>query len=260
MSVRGVCITAGAMIGLSLAARSGEFVRRYEYWRTGVVRVRSEGIVFRLPPSEPFLKYLLDRGGRDFEDDVTQLLRQELRPGDTCVDVGANVGWFTAIAARTVGPSGKVIAVEPTPATVVMLRSTVAANGFQNVTVLAAAAAAKPGVLKLHLARLGENNSINDLGFNHGTVDVPAVRLDDVITGPVHLIKIDVEGYETEVLAGLSRTLRENPGVRLVIECDQALLKAAGTDAATLKASLEQQGFVLRPMRGTNLYCVRPGT
>jgi len=249
-----VCLIAVTITVVTIGARSAEIGRRLHYWRYGTVR--TEGVLVKLPPEDPFLQYLLARGTRDIESELTDYLRDTLKPGDTFVDVGANVGWFTLIAAKAVGPTGRVVAVEPEPRNAAKLRGNVAANGFGNVTVLEKAASDTPGTLSLHIADLGENHSVADLGYGRGTVSVEAVRLDDAITGPVRLIKVDVEGYEAQVLAGLERTPRDNPGVVLVIEFDPVLLGAAGTDPGALLRSLADKGF--RPKRlGGNLLLAR---
>ena len=75
----------------------------------------------------------------EFEPEVENVLRAFLRPGDTFVDIGANIGIFSLLAARIVGPSGRVIAFEPVPITLEKLRANILLNDLQNITVVPAA-------------------------------------------------------------------------------------------------------------------------
>ena len=97
------------------------------------------------------------------EDDVGRYLREGwfefaeqafwwlyLRPGDSVIDCGAHVGLFSLLASQAVGEYGRVIALEPNPATAELLRKNVDALGVRNVEVVEAAAASKPGSLTLH--------------------------------------------------------------------------------------------------------------
>src|SRR5262249_18542532 len=129
--------------------------------------------------------------------------RRVLRPGDTVVDVGANVGTLTLTAAALVGPEGRVWAIEPHPRPLRYLCANVALNGFANVRTVHAAAGESDGLLRLTDSRLDDQNRVSADGPG---VSVPVRRLDDVVPeGPVRLLKIDVEGFELFVLRGARR-------------------------------------------------------
>ena len=68
-----------------------------------------------------------------YEPEETRLFRSKCRPGDTVIDVGANVGWYTVIASKLVGKKGRVIAFEPEPVNFAILKKNVLANGCENV-------------------------------------------------------------------------------------------------------------------------------
>ena len=152
-----------------------------------------------------------------YEREILRLLRDLLHPGETVIDVGANVGIITTRAAGIVGPTGRVIAVEPSPR---CIRELIAVtNDMGNVTVVEAALGDETGTVALagwdnpdhrglgsvvpgHRAGLAEN-------WHEGVaLQVPQMRLDDLLDeqvgdeGEIALIKIDVEGYEPVVLRG----------------------------------------------------------
>lgn len=125
------------------------------------------------------------------------LLRRLLSKGMTVVDVGANIGYYLLLAEQAIGPAGKVICIEPSSENLPELRRNIDLNAFANVS--------------LHAVALGDHEGQTGLqtGINSGIVDgtsgpytVPLRRLDQLVTERVDFLKIDVEGYEGQVLAG----------------------------------------------------------
>lgn len=139
-----------------------------------------------------------------------------LRPGDTALDVGANVGHYACRMSRLVGAAGRVIAFEPVPATFAALAANGKAFPFANVTLMNAAVGEAVGLVGMsvptgadgsYLARVDPAAELKCL-----VVSVDSLNL----TGPVRLVKIDAEGYEPKVLAGMTKLLtRDRPVVIL---------------------------------------------
>jgi FkbM family methyltransferase len=131
-------------------------------------------------------------------------------PGSYAFDVGANVGLFAVDLSRAVGPSGRVIAIEPLAANAKLLRSNLEPNECRNVEVVVAAAGAVAGQVELLLAHdPSQHSTASELPLGQvaqGSVSVPCVTLDDLWRGagrpPVSFVKIDVEGAEEQVLRG----------------------------------------------------------
>jgi FkbM family methyltransferase len=135
-----------------------------------------------------------------------------LRPGDTFLDGGANVGVWSVLAASA---GAGVVAVEPVPDTFAVLESELAVNRFPiPPRAVCAALAAEPGVVRMTADRDSANQVTTD-----GGVEVPARTLDDLTadTRPT-LVKLDLEGYEYEALRGAGLTLRSPTLLALVIE------------------------------------------
>lgn len=144
-----------------------------------------------------------------WEPDLAAFLRRRLRPGDLFVDVGANVGCMTALAGRLVGVGGGVVAIECSPAVLLELRETLARNALANVRLVESAASDRHEQLVLFAGpshNVGLTATVSHRGLQpHGTV--PAAPLGDLVTADerarARLVKIDVEGAEDRVLAGM---------------------------------------------------------
>lgn len=153
-----------------------------------------------------------------------------LRQGDLFVDVGANIGSYTVLASAVCGAAS--IAIEPDPITMEALKRNVSVNGLgRAVTTVEAAVGRSEGEVSFTVGRDTVNQVAADGDQN--TRRVRVLRLDDLLAGKSPtFIKLDVEGYEAEVLAGASETLRNPALLALETECRDAdvlvALKAAG--------------------------------
>jgi FkbM family methyltransferase len=148
-----------------------------------------------------------------YEPHLTSVFERYCRPGMTVVDVGANLGYFTLLAARLVGPSGRVVALEPNSENCRLLLSSLRLSGISNVDLLPVAADEKPG-WAYYSTHVGSNGGLiddGDLLSRLGTV-VPTFRLDDLVDEPVGFLKMDVEGAEGRVVLGATRIIeRDRP-------------------------------------------------
>lgn len=141
------------------------------------------------------------------------LVARQVLPASTVIDVGANIGLSTILLARLVR---KVVAYEPSPSNVALLRRNLALNGITNVEVRATAVSSNPGTLRFHLSAYGAGSHI--VAFGHvlvetiDSISVPAVALDNEGLPPITFMKIDAEGHEPDILAGARRLLaRDRP-------------------------------------------------
>lgn len=178
-----------------------------------------------------------------FEPRETLLLRELLQLGDTFVDVGAHIGWFTTAAARCVGRTGRVIACEPYPSNAVMLKENLAQNDCRNVDLVEAAVGSRPGTITLAMSG-GDSGGVTALGWaRDGRAEVPMMTLDEITSDldTVTLIKVDVEGWEAHVLRGAPRTLSRARYV--LIEINLPALKKAGSSPDEVVDLLRTAGF-----------------
>jgi FkbM family methyltransferase len=187
---------------------------------------------------------------RQYEEAEARFLRSCLRPGMTHLDVGANVGYLTAVAASRVGRSGRVVAVEPDPHNFRLLGRGIRANGWTQVTALNAAAGAESGAARLYKsgANLGDHRLYAD-GEARGraAVKVPVIRLDDLFgpgqLAPPEVVKLDVQGYEGHVVRGLERVLAAGRPMAVLTEFWPHGMANAGTDPREDLATFRRHGF-----------------
>jgi FkbM family methyltransferase len=160
-----------------------------------------------------------------------------VRRGATVVDVGAYLGLYTLIAAREVGPNGRVIAIEPDPAAFDHLARSVARNGFASrVELLNAAASDEPGLLPLDQDREGPSTTttVSGDGFL-----VQAIRLDDLGVTPT-TVKMDVEGAEPAVIRGFTGLAGVDD---LFVECNAQALRLGGHSPEKLVSLIRGAGL-----------------
>ncbi len=183
------------------------------------------------------------------EKHVFAKLLRSVEPGDTIWDVGANVGTHSVFLGKKVGNSGKVIAFEPEDKTSVRLQENIDLNHLTNITVAREA--------------LGDSESMHTLSVDsrpgsgkHSLLEIPGyqtttvqVRRGDTLVAEhpdalPSVVKIDVEGFEVEVLKGMEKTLA-NPRCRLVLcEVHNEFLRRRNLDPASVREMLTEAGFV----------------
>lgn len=219
-----------------------------------IARCTTRGCIFFVDARDEALGRLL-LASREYEPQETELVEKTLHSGMTFVDVGANVGYFTVLAAKKVGPTGRVFSFEPEPHNFELLKRNVGANQLTNVAAHNAAVVDKPKEINMYLSAYNygdhrivdsDDDSIRNTGRRHKTVSVGGVRLDDCLAAyekPIDIIKIDVQGAEYLVLKGMKQTLIANPGVLLLTEFWPWGMRLNGTDPDSYLDELRDLGF-----------------
>lgn len=196
-----------------------------------------------LPPNLPSARRL-HMGS--YEPEVTRTLRALLRPGMTFIDAGANVGYYSLIAARSVADEGHVYSFEPEQTAHRYLELNVVRNGLRNVTTVQSALSYGPGsVAFIPNALEGSYVCPDGKSSPHSTL-VEAVSLDGFLATQgttVDIIKLDVEGGETHALEGMTETSKKSPQMRIVLEVNPRAMKRAGQSPDYLRQLLIQLGF-----------------
>jgi FkbM family methyltransferase len=191
---------------------------------------------------------LIARGARAYEPRYVAVLKTLLGPGDRVFDVGANIGFYSVLFSRWVGPAGKVIAYEPDSTNVTLLQRNLESNGCENTVVREIALSDKTGEDQFSLdtvtrstGHLGPGPTYAETIFGAATetaVTVSTGTLDEEAErwGPPNLIKLDIEGGEFDVLSGGVGLLdRDGPFVvsELNIWNEDESLGATRADLAT---------------------------
>jgi FkbM family methyltransferase len=185
-----------------------------------------------------------------WERNLTAFLERRLSPGDLFVDVGANIGYYTLLAARRAGPTGGVVSIEASPSIFRSLEAHLQENGVTNVRSLNVAASNEAGTLTLYHGPPGNRGESSILPVEGGELEaeVEALPLDLILTpeeaSRARLVKIDVEGAEWLVVAGMHSLLSAGPkDLEVVVEVAPTRLAAAGNSAEELVELFTREGF-----------------
>ena len=215
-------------------------------------QVEIHGATVVLNPTDPVVSGALRFGV--YEKAETLFFRSTCCDGMTFLDVGANLGYYTALAARAVGPNGRVLAVEPDPDSFGYLEQTIAANAIGNVKAFPVAASDAHAMLPLYIST--DNRGDNRLYASdeeRPQVEVEARPLDALLREnkieTVDLIKIDVQGYEPKVIAGLRETIIASPNLTLLTEFWPQGMTEAGGDANEFLQTLRELGLTLHELK-----------
>jgi len=186
------------------------------------------------------------------------LIKKILKPGDTVLDIGANIGFYTSFFSALVGKSGKVHCFEPDRLNFQRLKKNTSA--LDNITLHEAAASNLNGTITLFQSDL--------LNVDHKTYrttesesgySVPSLKLDDLFTNTkIHLIKIDIQGFEYFAFEGLKQTLARNPELKILTEFYPYGIRNSG---ATLTAFFElfwENGFQAYQIQDDSLVLLKP--
>jgi len=196
-----------------------------------------------------------------FEEGARAFVREFLQPGMTMLDVGAHVGLYSLIAARKVGPSGRVIAFEPSPRERRALRWNRKLNRCTRLQVEPLAVGAQDGTAVLFVSRGFDRgtNSLRGTASNAGlSLRVRVTSLDEYLTSHgvsrVDLLKIDVEGGELDAFAGAARLLSRPPRPVILCELSESWAIEWGHGSRDVRNHLSERGFSwFQPQRDGSL-------
>lgn len=195
---------------------------------------------------------------RPYQPDVAQILLDVLKPGDTFIDIGAHIGWFTLLGAKIVGPFGRVFAIEPDVANYRYLKRNLKINGLNgSVNPHRVVVSNETGKVKLYLNQDSDGGHALWPVWKHPanvesdktrkTTKVRSITLDNLceqegIVG-AKLVKIDVEGAEGEILKGASGLLSEKRIPHIVMEVNNEGLKHMGTNIGEINDMMTNFGY-----------------
>ena len=188
-----------------------------------------------------------------FEPEETRLCMALISPGDTCLDIGANIGYYTVLFSHYVGSTGKVIAIEPDPENFLLLKQ----NCSQDIA---------SNIASLHQVALGEEAGMAPLfksKDNHGmhrlyssvccssdSSTVSVIRGDSLNIGVVDFLKIDIEGYEPPALSGLKNTISASKTIKILTEFSPLSIREAEFSCRSLVEMLLEHELV--PLENVN--------
>jgi len=234
-----------------------EYARRKK--RVFVSSMPATGIEMVIDPTMYFSEVFVNGS---YEIELVRYFQKSLRSGMVCIDAGANVGYFTLLMAKRVGPQGLVISFEPTQKTLGILQRNIRMNGLGNVVSVPLALSDRNGTMRFNEGPPGyevynsakriTHPSAKDQSFTETSVN--CTTLDDYLDAKnirrVDIIKLDVEGAELSVLRGMEKTLKANPHARLIVEFAEQTTRGFGYSAKELGTWLTKRGwrlFLMKP-------------
>jgi len=184
-----------------------------------------------------------------------EIFKEHVQEGDITIDIGANIGYFTLMLAKLVGPTGKVFAFEPDPRNISLLRKNIEINNYQNIIVIPKAVSNinQKCTLFTSQSSFGQNRIYEPKKTRNQEfipIESETIKLDDFFKnkdemGNITFVKIDVEGAEKFVLEGMKNVLRSSRDVKIFSEIDLARLDDAGSSYIEVVEFLNKNGFTM---------------
>ena len=178
------------------------------------------------------------------------MIKQEVKEGNNVIDIGANIGYFTLLFAKLVGPNGKVFAFEPDPTNFSILKKNIEENNYDNVILSQKAISDKTETTKLFLCKFSNGmHRIYNSDLCDKSLDIESTTMDDFFSeinfkDKINFIKIDTEGSEMKVLAGIEKILESNDAT-IQIEYNPSSIRESGFSPKSLPDFLIKMGFDL---------------
>jgi FkbM family methyltransferase len=195
---------------------------REEYLKRPVEIKNTQGFEIYLNPKDYVISGPIAITGT-YESGVTRIFKRVLKRGDKVIDVGANIGWFTLLAAGLVGEKGLVMSFEPEPYNFSLLTKSVERNQFSNVVLFKEVASDVDGTKRLNLNEHG-NPGAHSIARDTGgeSILVQSSRLETAAEKArldrIDLVKIDAEGAEPQVISGMKSLIADGKVLHMVVE------------------------------------------
>lgn len=182
-----------------------------------------------------------------------ELLKKHIKPGDTVLDIGANIGFYATILSDIVGEKGKIHCFEPDTTNFNHLKKTT--DSYKNIIINNKAVGPKTEKLKIYTSK--------ELNVDHRTykpeeydqeIEIDAVSIDDYLKdAKVDFIKMDIQGFEMEAMKGMKATLKNNPKVKMISEFWPYGLKKAGSSLRDYFVLLKELNFNVEILKENKL-------
>tara|TARA_B110001454_G_scaffold112829_1_gene105843 strand:+ start:806 stop:1687 length:882 start_codon:yes stop_codon:yes gene_type:complete len=184
-----------------------------------------------------------------------KIFKDNVKNGDNVVDLGANIGYFTLILAKLVGPTGKVFAFEPDPRNLTLLKKNIEYNNYKNVIIVPKAVSNVNDKCTLYVGQktFGQNRIYKPEKTDTQKfipTDSETIRLDDFfkannLLDKISFIKMDIEGSEFLALSGMKEILKLNKNIKIFTEVETSYLEDAGSSYDQFMDVLTENNFTL---------------
>jgi len=187
--------------------------------------------------------------GDSYEKCEVNLFKKLVSKGMVVVDIGANIGYFTLIAANLVGAKGKVFAFEPDSDNYALLIKNIEINGYQNVIPVQKAISNKTGTTDLFLYEQNKGqHTLYKPSSYWKSIEIEAITLDDYFAeqqDSIDVIKMDIQGAEILALQGMDKIIKQAPGLKIFTEFSPPKLRACGSSPEEFLKKVTEYGFKL---------------
>jgi FkbM family methyltransferase len=212
-----------------------------------VIATDPEGTRYFVDPWNNAGRAVMSAAG--YEPETRDLLRHLLKPGDLFVDVGANEGVLSTLAARLVGPSGRVIAVEPQAALHPIIEVNSSLNNVDGILqVVHGALGGEPGTVAVLNVYPGINSGatsiVRSARFTRRRITAPFVSFSDLVNN-ADLVKVDVEGFEPEVVNHLLPSLEAGKVRQLLVDYHAGILERRGITPESIHIQILKAGMIM---------------
>ncbi len=209
------------------------------------------GIKMYFDPTDPHLIDMIDK--KDPEQKVKEIFLENISSGDVVIDVGANIGDYTLIACKKVGDSGKVLAFEPLSETFSVLTRNLQLNEITHCQPFQKAVGEKLGVANLYKTNASGTMGHLDSSLSGQNLikknETEVVTIDNVLSSNhienVSMMKVDVEGFEHEVLLGCLKSFKEKKIKKILCEVHFKYLESKGKSEETIYDLLREHNFTI---------------
>lgn len=192
--------------------------------------------------------------GNEHEDNVKQTFVDNIHEGNTVIDVGANIGEFSLIASKIIGKKGKIISIDPLNQAIIWLNKNYILNNSSNYEILEKAVGDKTGTMTLY-----KKNEVSEMGLLDPDIvdqtllpsgEITVDTIDNIISSRnidnVEMLKIDVEGFEYEVLCGCKNSFKEKKIKKIICEIHSSYLRKKNMDENVIYSMLKKNGFSIK--------------
>ncbi|MEE4242462.1 MAG: FkbM family methyltransferase [Desulfopila sp.] len=224
--------------------RSNEIAR--SLYQSRPEKINIEGYqMYVAPPDSAIGKFIIEN--REWEPHVSRAMRDLLKPAMVFLDIGANIGYFSLLAASKVGPEGKVISFEPDQFNCSLIHMSARENGFNNIDIYPFAAAEKKK--NLIYDSIDGNGTVSNYDLNisdlAGRTVVCAVTVDDMLKDEerIDIMKIDIEGAEFIALQGAKKTISRHKPIIFSEFCPAGLENISHASAREYLEELHLLGY-----------------
>jgi FkbM family methyltransferase len=191
----------------------------------------NDGLIINLNRNDPYVSGSISLGL--FERGEIKLFKSTISKGYNIIDIGANIGIYTLIAAKLSGDSGKIFSFEPYPQNFEILNSNILINNFKNVECVAVAISnnTKKGRLYLSEYNMGDHQIFHS-DCDRSYIEIDEIKLDDYFSEDlikIDVIKIDIQGAEVSALLGMEKLVNRSTDLKIFVEFWPEGLNRAGS-------------------------------